>query len=797
MGAKNEILLSRQLVLFEFFLQEFGFRDFQQLQNLCGYTEYGFHTVEFSDFIPALISRAKINPDDLLRYDRNLAGHLHHINSQRPLPLRLKYFQYFPLLFTEYYLHRYFSDKQVLLEELNHFIAVSPRPGIAKLPPYAPDDLNKLAFWSATGSGKTFLLHINYLQWISHAHKDSAKNANLILLTPNEDLSNQHLTELKASGIVSSLYQEDKHCEGLKVIDIHKIKEFSSGRGVTFPLSEFGFNNTLFVDEGHKGSKSQTGAWRDLRNTLTTEGFAFEYSATFGQIADGSLLSEYGKSIVFDYSYGHFYSDGYGKDYWIHNFDDSTLIDYNIEKKRQYLLQNLLLFVQQKLCFDQMYDQLAPLQIEDPLLVFAGSSVEPKPPNGELSKSQHDQNLGVISDVKLVLDFFNDLLYQREKYIQYITHIIQESDEAIFVKDFSRKLEYLFASSNDAKQIYTYCLRYVFNHNVAGPLELCTLTNSEGEIGVKIKGADHYFALIYIGDTGAFRSQTDQKYTFYHDHFSPSLFQSLSHRQSYPVNVLIGARKFIEGWNNYRVSSIGLINFGKSKGSQIIQLFGRGVRLRGRDNSLKRSSAKGNAPDYISIVECLNIFGLKADYMQHFKEELLREGIQNLNSIIQYELSTDFNKNVTTKRTVSVSLKKNKGFLESKKSARLAADPSVEFIIDISTRKFLTDSKTDGESRSTITNNYRLSDDLLDMVDWKWLYSELLLYKKQANAEALQGLVIVRSELRNICKAIHYTIIGDEEFKLGSIADVHKLNKLAFKIFQRYIEKAYLHTWLL
>jgi hypothetical protein len=44
------------------------------------------------------------------------------------------------------------------------------------------------------------------------------------------------------------------------------------------------------------------------------------------------------------------------------------------------------------------------------------------------------------------------------------------------------------------------------------------------------------------------------------------------------LHVLIGSRKFTEGWSSWRVSTMGLLNMGKGEGSQIIQLFGRGVR---------------------------------------------------------------------------------------------------------------------------------------------------------------------------------------------------------------------------
>ena len=64
------------------------------------------------------------------------------------------------------------------------------------------------------------------------------------------------------------------------------------------------------------------------------------------------------------------------------------------------------------------------------------------------------------------------------------------------------------------------------------------------------------------------------------DALNGSLFERINESNS-TVEVLAGARKFIEGWNSWRVSNMGLLNIGRSEGSQIIQLFGRGVRLRG------------------------------------------------------------------------------------------------------------------------------------------------------------------------------------------------------------------------
>ena len=62
--------------------------------------------------------------------------------------------------------------------------------------------------------------------------------------------------------------------------------------------------------------------------------------------------------------------------------------------------------------------------------------------------------------------------------------------------------------------------------------------------------------------------------------FSGSLFHEINKPHS-TVNLLIGSKKFTEGWSSWRVSTMGLMNVGQGEGSQIIQLFGRGVRLKG------------------------------------------------------------------------------------------------------------------------------------------------------------------------------------------------------------------------
>ena len=108
--------------------------------------------------------------------------------------------------------------------------------------------------------------------------------------------------------------------------------------------------------------------------------------------------------------------------------------------------------------------------------------------------------------------------------------------------------------------------------------------------------------------------------------FSETLFGQV-HDSSSPVTVLLGSKKFVEGWDCWRVSTLGLMHVGKSEGSQIIQLFGRGVRLKGYDWTLKRSAfaTPTRQPDNIQYLETLNVFGVQADFMDRFKKFLEAE----------------------------------------------------------------------------------------------------------------------------------------------------------------------------
>ena len=587
-----------------------------------------------------LHERPGLTNDQLLRYDENIVAHTQAINAHRGEPIRWKYFQYLALLFAEIYLDRYFTDADGLLSELNaqveRFNAGEwpPRPGnliAAPLPerdcvePFEPSDLRKLAFWMATGSGKTLLMHVNILQYRHYlrVHGREGELNRTILLTPNEGLSRQHLGEFQESGIEAELFSKDAgglfRGRAIEIIDIHKLQEKTGEK--TVAVEAFEGNNLVLVDEGHRGASGDD--WMDRRRQLCEEGFCFEYSATFGQAMratnDAALVQEYAKCILFDYSYRYFYKDGYGKDYRILNLAD----DHDEEVRALYLTACLTAFYQQQRLYRDRERDLRPFLIEKPLWVFVGRSVT-------AGTSQADKQ--TMTDVIVALQFLADFVQDRKQSVGMLERLL--GGEPGLLDDrgrdiFANAYTYLVKLGLTPEQAFDDILRTVFNAPSTAALHVVNLKGVEGEIVLRI-GENDPFGLINVGEDAKLCSlcEAHEELVVTDQEFSDSMFGQINLAGS-PINLLIGAKKFGEGWNSWRVSTMGLLNIGRTEGSEIIQLFGRGVRLKGYEHCLKRSTRLDGVqvPEGVKVLETLNVFGVRAQYMQQFREYLEEEGL--------------------------------------------------------------------------------------------------------------------------------------------------------------------------
>ncbi|MCV4776116.1 hypothetical protein OFM21_25300, partial [Escherichia coli] len=117
------------------------------------------------------------------------------------------------------------------------------------------------------------------------------------------------------------------------------------------------------------------------------------------------------------------------------------------------------------------------------------------------------------------------------------------------------------------------------------------------------------------------------------------------------------------------------MNIGRSEGPQIIQLFGRGIRLKGKDFSLKRSRRLEDVkpPKNIETLETLNIFGIRADYMRQFKEYLDNEGLPANEDRTEFVLPVI--KNLGSKKLKIVRLKEGVNFKTKGQKPVLDGEP--------------------------------------------------------------------------------------------------------------------------
>jgi hypothetical protein len=506
--------LDDYLVLNSFMNKLFGMDSFDDFQKLLKNVEDGFDDEGRSYVFLTLYSQAGIDPQlksKLEEYDSNIKGYVDHISVKQESPIRLKYFQYLAVLFTEIYLDLYFNDPIKFMNSL------TPSPGeILEFrekkkgfnPGFIKNELKKIAFWMATGSGKTFLVHINYLQFMHYNRGPyEIELDNILLITPSESLSNQHINEMQKSGIPCEMFQSQNlgHWSKyagyniIKVLDIHKLTEEKKGQGVTVDIESFGRKNLIFVDEGHKGSGGMK--WKYFREELAREGFAFEYSATFGQAvasANGKvqldLLHKYGKSILFDYSYYYFYKDGYGKEYSILNLKDAM---YSEHVKHMIMLANLLTLYEQKVVFDNHYDEIESYNIEDPLWIFVGSKVKGK-------KNQSDI-LEVVKFLDLALTNKDNWTVENiEKILNGNSGLRDKNDRDVFLPTYpEQRLGYIRNNNLSPEDILKDILKQIFHSENSAPLHLFNIKNAAGEIALRC-GSGEFFGVINIGDDAQF-----------------------------------------------------------------------------------------------------------------------------------------------------------------------------------------------------------------------------------------------------------------------------------------------------
>ena len=481
---------------------------------------------------------------------------------------KLRYYQILALLFTEQFFEDYLTSAGSELDN-------------------EQEKQRMLAYWMATGSGKTLVMHLNIFQYLRHFCKGDSTYLQVFLTTPLANLIKQHERELEP--YVRELNKSYNNRIEL-VIDttqglLQKDEDY-------FRLRDDGeMRRLILVDEAHIGLTSQkSGEFRKLRDRLNVgNSFLFEYSATFHNVAK-ELKEEYDNSIIYRYDYARFYGDGYGKDHYFKSIKEDEVTDESEEKIKDNL-DECLGVMEKKL---QTYEKVqnAPeydndLTVHRPLMAFMGHTVENPKEEGEGDE---------VSDIQKVLDYFAAL-------------------------------------SDDERQNF----RTIFGNHIIGKLVVARNPENISELLLSY-GDGEKWGMINVGDASSFFNSIENDRIDTRDEaiIDPKLqFENLDN-ESCPINVLLGSRKFAEGWNSYRLSVISLINLGSSKGNLIIQIFGRGVRLRGKGGDGKRRKIDyiqdyhlldNSKESNIRRLETLTVYSLRRSYLEQFLEEVRKGGI--------------------------------------------------------------------------------------------------------------------------------------------------------------------------
>ena len=500
---------SRRLVLHQWLLGLFGVERFDRLaehlrdESLEGLDEDNVHRFHRALCLHLPGERRPTLPDEvLLEHDQAIVAVTARLNEQRITggepPIVWKYFQYLALLFTEIYLDRWFRDPRALLAALNAHIAAfnEDKPEADRVAPLdetasAAPQLNKLAFWMATGSGKTLLMHAHLLQYrrlaVSHGR---ARGLNrIILLTPNEGLSHQHLRELDTAGIEAEIFSKEGRGlfagQAVEILEITKLRDETGDR--TVAVEAFEGNNLVLIDEGHRGAAAgEHGAWMRFRNALCEKGFSFEYSATFGQAVKGNpgLGELYARGTLFDYSYRWFYGDGFGKDYRIRNLEDDSSAEW-------------MAATSPPACSPSSSNngstastrrRSVPSTWNAPLWIFVGGRV-----TATLAKRD-------ASDIVEILRFLAGYVSDRAGSVARIGEILTRGLVSAAGENlFAGRFVHLDTSGLSPDQVFDETLDLLFNAPRGGALHVENLKGAAGEVALRV-GDNEPFGVINVGD---------------------------------------------------------------------------------------------------------------------------------------------------------------------------------------------------------------------------------------------------------------------------------------------------------
>ncbi len=445
--------------------------------------------------------------------------------------------------------------------------------------------INRLAFYMATGSGKTIVI-IKLVELLSVAMgMGLIPKKNIMFFSANENLIQQFEKEIEK-------YNRNK--DYFKQIDFKNLKSVTNKDFYRAPkdffqkivlfyyradlMNDEGKENLLnykdcwdngenyvILDEAHKGNKTESKR-QAIFSLLSQKGFLFNFSATFTEESD--LIT-----AVYNLSVGEWVKLGYGKESVLLKKNNlnafKELKDLNDREKEIVLLKALLLLGMQKRYKTEGY-------FHDPLMLVFTHSVNVENSDAEiffktLARVIENDDGSDFSKAKedLLEELKNpEFLFSDNKEQDYKVKVFKESLKSM---DFKGLKEAVFYASN-------------------GHIEVIINPKNNQEIAFKLNTSDKVFCLIRIGDITEWICEKLKSVKVVSKNLSFKEESYFSQIDKSSINILVGSRAFDTGWDSTRPSVILFLNIGLDDDAKklVKQSFGRGVRIESVKNQRQR-----------------------------------------------------------------------------------------------------------------------------------------------------------------------------------------------------------------
>ncbi len=447
--------------------------------------------------------------------------------------------------------------------------------------------INRLAFYMATGSGKTIVI-IKLVELLSVAIRMGLiPKKNIMFFSANEHLIKQFEKEIEKYNR-SKDYFKQIDFKSLKSVTnkdfYHAPKDFLMKKIALFYYRADLMNdeeskenllnykdywdngeNYVILDEAHKGNKTESKR-QAIFSLLSLKGFLFNFSATFTEESD--LIT-----AVYNLSVGEWVKLGYGKESVLLKKNNlnafKELKDLNDREKEIALLKALLLLGMQKRYQTEGY-------FYDPLMLVFTHSVNVKNSDAEIffkTLARVIENDDRSDFLKAKEDLLEELknpefLFSDDKDKDYKVKVFKEGLNDL---DFKGLKEEVFYASN-------------------GHIEVIINPKNNQEIAFKLNTSDKVFCLIKIGDITEWICEKLKSVKVVSKNLSFKEESYFSQIDKSSINILVGSRTFETGWDSTRPSVILFLNIGLDDDAKklVKQSFGRGVRIESVKNQRQR-----------------------------------------------------------------------------------------------------------------------------------------------------------------------------------------------------------------